>query len=376
MAQSSTASTPDPGGQQVVESPSARVSHRPRLDIALLRVVAICGVVLVHVCGLTTRQDRLRGTTVWWLAEVLNVGSRFCVPLFVMVSGALLLRPGSTERTGDFYRRRLTRLLPALFVWYAVYAVFTAVVLERPANPTLVIALVLAGKTYTALYFFWLILGLYLVTPALRVLLRGLSQERLLAAGLGLSALSCAWESTSLLIEVYTPVDATASPNAFSYWIPYVGYFVLGAALAQRTFTRSAIRWAAPALVASTAVTLWVETGHAPRWFVVFSSSSYHGWLVAAATVSVFVLGCAVCAGADTGVGPLARFVNVLGGVTLGVFALHLLVLYALQHAGLFTVTQGATRLLELGYLAGATLVLSFAAAWLLSQVPGLRRLV
>lgn len=362
----------------VTTAPPADVAARrgPRTDIALLRVLAICGVVLIHVSGLTVINPRVRGTTVWWLAEVLNIGSRFCVPLFVMVSGALLLRPGTHEPARAFYARRLDRLVPALVVWYAAYVVFTLVVLDRPGDPTRVIAGVVAGKTYTALYFFWLILGLYLATPALRKLLQGLDGDAVLRAGVLLTALTCAWQSAVIFIATYgVIIDASASPNAFSYWLPYVGYFVLGAALAQRSVPRRALRWAVPAFVLSTALTTWVASGRRPRgWNVVFSAS-YQGWLVAVATASLFVAVVALASG-WSGEGRLARVLHVLGNLTLGVFAMHLMVLYGLQHAGFLSVTKGASRLLELGYLAGATLVVAFALSWLMSHLPLLRRLV
>jgi hypothetical protein len=43
-----------------------------------------------------------------------------------MISGALLLDPRRTERSRDFYRRRLTRVGPALLAWTGAYALDTA----------------------------------------------------------------------------------------------------------------------------------------------------------------------------------------------------------------------------------------------------------
>ena len=357
----------------VAAAPRTKVVRR---DIALLRVVAIVGVVMIHVSGLTTTQTTLHGKPVWWTAEVLNIGSRFCVPLFVMVSGALLLRPGSTEPLGSFYRRRLDRLVPALLFWYLTYALFTQFVLDAPKRPLTVIAVALAGRTYTALYFFWLILGLYLVTPALRKVVGDLDQRALLRLALAVTAITCAWQTTTAFIGAHSRINVVATPTAFTYWMPYVGYFLLGAALAQRPVPRSVAPRAAAGFAAATLVNVWQASGHVPHALAWVSPVSYHGWLTAVATVSLFLLGGALLPSSAERPGPLMRLVEVLGGLTLGVFAMHLLVLYGLQHAGLLTVVHGASRLLELGYLAGATLVLSFLAAWVLSRLPGTRRLV
>lgn len=345
-----------------------------RRDIALLRVLAIVGVVSIHVSGLVTTAKDLRDEPVWWLGHALNSGSRFCVPLFVMVSGALLLRPSRPEGARDFYRRRLDRLVPALVVYYLVYIAFSRFVVGTERGPLEVLALVLSGRTYTGLYFFWLILGLYLATPALRVLLAGLDDTRLLLAGLGLTALTCAWDTTNAFIDRFSGVDVTSTPNAFTYWMPYVGYFVLGAALARHPIPRRVVPWAAGVLVLASTVSVLETAGRTPRTLTWLLPVDYQGWGVAVATVALFLLVAALLP-AVTEPGLVTRFVQVLGGLTLGVFALHLMVLYGLQR---LVVREGVIPRsvpVLLLTLAG-TVVIPFALAWLMSRVPGLRRLV
>jgi surface polysaccharide O-acyltransferase-like enzyme len=358
-----------------VTSPAPVARRTQRYDIAVLRVLAIVGVVLIHVTGLTTTNDALHRNHVWWAAEVLFLSSKFCVPLFALVSGALLLRPGSSEPAGDFYRKRMARLIPPLIVWYVVYSAFTIVVLDRDRTFPMLIALWLSGRTYTALYFFWLILGLYVATPWLRVLLGGLDRDALLKVGLGLTALTCAWQTTVLFVDRYSSVDVDSTPTALTYWVPYVGYFVLGGALAQRRFARRAAPVAGLVALVSTAVTVWVASGSSPRILSLVASSSYQSWTVAVTTAALFVLVASLLEGErEAGVG--LRFVVVLGNATLGVFATHLLVLYGIRHLGLLTVVDGASRLLELGYLITATLAVSFAIAVVGGKLPGMRRVL
>ena len=356
-------------------SPAPVVRRTQRHDIAVLRVLAIVGVVLIHATAQTTTNDALHGTRVWWTAEVLALSSKFCVPLFAVVSGALLLRPGTAEAPGDFYRKRMARLIPPLVLWYVVYSAFTVVVLHRHSTAPMLLALALSGRTYTALYFFWLILGLYVATPALRTLLGGLDRDALLKVGLALTAVTCAWQTTVLFIGRYSSVDVEARPTAFTYWMPYVGYFVLGGALVQRRFARRAAPTAGLVALVSTAATVWVASGNAPHLLALVASSSYQSWTVAITTAALFVLAASLLDD-EREAGPALRFVTVLGNATLGVFATHLLVLYGLAHLGVLTVVDGASRLLELGYLISGTLVISFAIAVVGGRVPGLRRVL
>ncbi|HUR14199.1 MAG TPA: acyltransferase family protein [Mycobacteriales bacterium] len=361
---------------QVVASGTPTAPARtPRRDIALLRVLAILGVVMIHVAALTMTNDDLRDTRVWWVAVLFNQGGRFCVPLFVMVSGALVLRPGSLEPAADFFRKRLTRLVPALLTWHVVYIVFSATVLDARSDVGTVLSKVATGRTYTALYFFWLILGLYLVTPALRTLLAKLDTTQLVRAGLGLTALTCVWQSTIVFVVHQSRIDVSSTPTVFTYWIPYVGYFVLGGALVRLQVDRRR-GWAALAVAAlASLATVWLGSGAAPEVLTKALPTTYHAWTVAIATVALFVGVTGVLPPKD-GATRVERVVDRLGGLTLGVFASHLLVLYALQHSGVLTVTHGASRLLELAYLGVGTVAGAFAVAWLLSLVPGLRRVV
>lgn len=356
-------------------APATTGLARPqRRDIALLRVVAIVGVVAIHVSGLVVSADALAEKPVWWLAHVLNSGSRFCVPLFVMVSGALLLRPSRPETARDFFRRRLDRLLPALLVWYLVYILFSRFVVGNDHSVGEVLALVLAGRTYTALYFFWLILGLYLATPALRKLLAGLDGPQLLAAGALLTTLAVASGTTNAFVHRFSSVDTTATPNALTYWIPYVGYFVLGAALSHGPVARQVAPWAGGVLALATTVSVLETTGRTPSFLGWLAPVDYFGPFVAVATVALFLLGASLLHPVSE---PASRdrVVQSLGGLTLGVFAVHLIVLYGLQRV---VVDEGVVprSVPALVVLLAGTVAISFAIAWVLSRVPGLRRLV
>ena len=108
------------GDAGTAATPPSRLAY-----IGYLRVLAILGVVAIHVAGLTVIRPALSHTTVWWVAEALNQCTRWAVPMFVMVSGALVLRPSAMEvPLGRYYRKRLGRIVPALVAWHVVYIVF------------------------------------------------------------------------------------------------------------------------------------------------------------------------------------------------------------------------------------------------------------
>lgn len=89
------------------------------------------------------------------------------VPLFVMLSGALLL--GKDERTSVFFKKRINRLIIPFITWsIVVYGLFA--IIDNGAKYSLWngIYRFLTSGVYGIYWYIYLIIGLYLLTPALR----------------------------------------------------------------------------------------------------------------------------------------------------------------------------------------------------------------
>lgn len=84
-----------------------------------LRVFAILAVITGHVIADFYARFGEVGPAEWWLSNVLGTLARSAVPVFVMVSGAVLL--GKPYTLKDFYKKRLARLIPPIVFWNLVY---------------------------------------------------------------------------------------------------------------------------------------------------------------------------------------------------------------------------------------------------------------
>ena len=363
----------------VVAAPEQRLAAGGRLPfVGWLRVVAIAAVVLVHASGPVAVRTDLRGTPVWYVASVFNGGTRWCVPLFVVVSGALLLQPRTmASGIGSFYRRRMVRLLPALVFWHVAYLVFRVVVRGQTLTPSGVVRDLLTGNVYTAMYFFWLILGLYLVAPFLWRVVDGLPQRTWLFLGLGLVAAASAWLTTMTFLGGLDAGVRQGTATVWTLWIPYVGFFVLGGALARRPPSRREGLWGAVAFVVATSITVLERAGYGPDWVRTVSPPGYSSWLVAVSTIGLWLAAAWFCReGTLLARGRLGALGERLGALTLGVFGVHLMVLYGLGRWLAPGLSDGSIRLPAFLAVVVGTLVLSWAAAWAMSKVPLLRRVV
>ena len=115
---------------------------------------------------------------VWWVLNLLNSSIRLCVPLFVMISGKLLLGSAREEPYLQFLWRRMSRLLPPFFVWSMIYAFQESRLQGADFSLSDSLLQFLRGPTEFHLWFMYMILGVYLVAPFLRRFVRAaLPQE-------------------------------------------------------------------------------------------------------------------------------------------------------------------------------------------------------
>jgi surface polysaccharide O-acyltransferase-like enzyme len=89
--------------------------------------------------------------------------AKTCVPLFVMLSGALLL--SKNEDYKNFFKKRVLRILPPWFVWTLIYMLFLP---NISTIKNLSEGISLFKTTFQSFWFLPMIFILYVITPFLR----------------------------------------------------------------------------------------------------------------------------------------------------------------------------------------------------------------
>ncbi|WP_040155456.1 acyltransferase [Mobilicoccus massiliensis] len=353
----------------------------PRESLAWLgwfRVVSIAGVVLIHVNGLTAVAHHGDGSDVGRLALLLDFVSRWSVPAFVMASGAMLLDPGRFSGTGAFLRRRALRLVPALVVWHVVYAGVVVRLTGRFA-PSELLQAALVGKLYTALYFFWIVLGLALLTPLLVPWVASVGTREVGAAGVVLAAMPAA----AMAIVPVAPESEAWVRTAVTWWVPYLGYYLLGYAV-RRARLRA---WVGVASIVGFAggsawvVWQWRQPAGVGAVLEHYQpAESYFHPAVAVAACSAMYLSRWIirpgAAGALFARPRMARLGRAFGAATLGVFAVHQLVLYVVERMPWLGGGAVASTPEQLVARCVVVFVGAYAAALIGGRIPGVRRVV
>lgn len=143
----------------------------------LMRILAIFGVIMIHVNGegtwLMTKVSKL-----WLEKNFLGaLVQSWPVPLFIAISGALLL-----ENKNFTFKTMVTKYIPRiivpLIIWHTIYHFYTYQSFTLD-NIVFCFNRLIIGKTYSHLWYLYLLLGLYLITPVLKKMVQNLNKKEL-----------------------------------------------------------------------------------------------------------------------------------------------------------------------------------------------------
>ena len=143
--------------------------------IEILRCMAICMVVLLHTVtgGLNILDLSGHPETKNSLLLMMDLIT-WCVPVFLIISGYLFLDPDRHMTFFDSVRKYCRRIILALFLFGVPYAFIELVAVNMTFNwkmPGRAFLMVLRGESWSHLWYLYLILALYLITPALKRIL-------------------------------------------------------------------------------------------------------------------------------------------------------------------------------------------------------------
>ncbi len=204
--------------------PLIKKSERGLIWVDNARIIAIFAVVVLHIAASVVSDITNLGRPGWWIGNAYDSLARWCVPAFVMISGALLLDPNKNEPMPVFYRKRASGiLLPIIFwsIFFLGWAFLKGLIKGEQFSFVFIVKQQLGGKPYYHLWFLYMLTGLYLVTPFLRSFIKNTSKKEQIIFVAMLFAISI----INKVFNVFYP----GSWKLFINWfLPYLPYFISG----------------------------------------------------------------------------------------------------------------------------------------------------
>ena len=352
-----------------MDNPTPKKEYTAWAD--LIRVVATVLVVIVHVSGQITNVWGDVPNGWWFIADIYGGIARICVPLFFMISGYLLL-PRS-ESLGIFYRKRIPKLLIPLIVWSLIYVGWFCNEHPGTCTPSLIQDMLLVRGAYYHLWFLRALLGIYLILPALRLMVQVDGNRMIL------------WYVVSLWLIFQTGLTLAKQFWGFQLGLNvplatgFMGFFLLGHLLGPWRLSRFSILLAASIWVLATFVTILGtylmtrDSGKFEGFFYDFTSLN-----VILASAAAFLLLQQVSESKFLASPKVHDFIRGLASGSFGIYLVHILVIEVLQRKipGFHLDTFIGNPLWSIPLVTFVVLIVSIVITRVLQKVPVVERMI
>jgi surface polysaccharide O-acyltransferase-like enzyme len=346
-------------------SADGRQARRPWVDyFGWLRAVAAVSIVFMHAIVSTLKDatpavDDLVARAVG--QAVMIPLTRWAVPVFFMITGALLLDP-EKDVGPDRIRRYVWRMVVVLLTFGLAFNVSELMVQDGVGLPEALgqgLGLLVSGYSWDHMWYVYALIGVYLFVPALRAFVRAASRETYL---LTLGAIYA-------LCFVVPTLNSLLSLDLATLHVPEgvypVGYVLLGYYAHKNLRLDWRIGLAGGACcAAATAIGAWAELAETSAEYAFFPQ----GALVAPFALAVFLAFRRLLDHVPVSEHPAARTLDRLG---FGLYVIHPVFVHAF--VALVPTTFAPLWLYVLCCFL-VSLALGLAATWAVERVPWLGR--
>ncbi|ROS05566.1 surface polysaccharide O-acyltransferase-like enzyme [Sinobacterium caligoides] len=328
----------------------------------LLRCVATIAVIIIHVLGPMRELYGQIPVSEWLATVTYNSATRWAVPVFMMISGALLL---SDKRPFDcryYLSRRLMKVLIPFLAWTVIYSLITGYSGDGWSSAVAADTLIAANNTpvWYHLWFFYDFIPLYFVIPLLIPVLRVMTREQvklLIAAWLFLTSI--------FMLKIETAIAQNI--------VLYSGYLILGWFLHNRDNSKELKYWVIAGLS-------WIVIDIIGTWAIAQQTHEYSGFFMGYKTINTVLIGGMIFVLCQHFAPRLEqRFaapVNTVGKYSLGIYLIHPILLIPVRQLDNGFYAWFGTDWLAISAISVVTLMVALALTWLLAKVPVVNRLL
>ena len=352
----------------------AKVNEKQRvISFDVMRIIAVMMVVMVHV--LSSLMNSPLNSKEFIVSNVISGVCRIGVPLFVMISGALMLDEKKEITIKEILFKYVKNIVILLVFWSVAYSVFTQasnVVLEK-GGVDVKAFLKDCIYGYTHLWFLFMLIGLYLITPILKLFVNK-QNEKFVAYFLILAIIFCLLPKTlDVPIAFLSGKDGIVGGYFQKFSMGFVLdctiYYLLGWYVVNVGFKPITRK-----IIYILGILGLVYTVFASQFFstetnrvseIVFNNLSVNIFIYALAVFSFIY---EVFKGKEL---KCEKAIIKLSGLTFGVYVVHVAIVIVLTH---FLKGQGLfIRILVEWVIA---IVVSFVATWIISKIPFVKKVV
>ena len=331
----------------------------------VIRILSILLVVIIHsnVAYLGANE----GSVAWYFVMLVTSVCLVAVPLFFMISGALLLDTDEIIPLNKLFSKRILKQAIPFIVWSLIYVAARIVMRKIPFGLAAFTDLI-HEPAYYQFWFMYSLLAIYLLLPVLQAIVIKLDKKHLEYALL----IWLLFSTVFPVLQRYIPGFEISGHADLILCEGYVGYFLLGYYL-KKYHSQLSLKWGAVLAASGIAVTgilsvveylLSAEGGYSGYFY-----QSYLTPFVVIAATGLFILFGGIKTPRNEKLGAV---IKALSASSIGVYYIHMLVLTAIEYVGFV----GDSSIVILAVKTVATYCVSLVAAFIISKIPYVKKIL
>ena len=190
-------------------------------NIDLLRVIACVMVVVLHVSASYVTKN-IKNPNIWFtIGNLIDSFMRVSVPIFVLISGAFNLSNNKNKEYNYFYKKTMKNIILPTIIWGFIYCSYYLLLSILQGNNITLKSLlgiyvnILLGRPFYHMWYMYMIIGLYMVSPIMIRSMEGVKLNRLFI--------------TSVLLLLLGMLSGICNELIWPFsFINYMGYYLLG----------------------------------------------------------------------------------------------------------------------------------------------------
>ena len=187
-----------------------------------LRLFSTFMVVTIHISAPIVGIPYYDAPSSWLGANFYESISRASVPLFVMISGALLLGDHRDISYKGFLSKRVSKIFIPLVCWSFIYYVYQVIDHWYPSfSIKQFISMFLADSISMHFWFMYMILGIYLTTPIIKIFINHAKKR-------DIEYFLILWFYVSFIVKIMVKYIGLSFNIELFHVTNYIGFFVLG----------------------------------------------------------------------------------------------------------------------------------------------------
>ena len=339
-------------------------------SLDLIKTVAIITVLMTHISASFVIKFPSSSPEFIW-GNIVDSLSRIGVPLFIMVSGSLFLDENKPFNVKAFFRKHLLVMAVLLIFWSLIYGVFYHAISGVGVWDYI---LNFSGTLYPHMWYMYMIIGLYLIVPILRLFVKR-ENKRYILYFIFLSVVSSYIPSFLNLFKNLMGFSiSTYTPRLFLNFVSgYTTYFLLGWYLTnveiKEKTKKTLVATGALSLVIMIVLTQAFESSIPESYNYTYDNLSILPLL--------YSIGAFVLLYRKDNSGREGRFCHTVSKFTFGIYMLHIMILEVFMAYILpYSSSSAFSPILYMALLFIVIAPLSFISAYLIGKIPYLRKLL